>query len=190
MVREIGLPFRQPLRLASSHDESDLIAACRSGSVSAFESLYQMHGSRMKSIAYHMLGSQSDAEDAVQEAFLKIYRGIQGFSGASSLATWMYRILMNTCRDVGRKRQRSPKETEIGEFEPSPAAPSAPLQFALQQAIERIQDHHRTVFLLFEVEGLSHAEIAGMMEVPVGTSKSWLFEAKKELKRLLMGRQS
>jgi RNA polymerase sigma-70 factor, ECF subfamily len=184
MVREIGLPFHAPLSLAGSHDDSELVQRCKGGVASAFEELYRMHGSRMKSIAFHLLGNTSDAEDAVQETFLKVYRGVHGFSGSSSIATWIFRILINTCRDVGRKRRRSP----IGPgspAEPASTRPSAPLRLALEQAFRQIQEHHRLVFLLFEVEGLTHAEIAGIMEVPVGTSKAWLFEAKRELKKRL-----
>ena len=85
--------------------------AVSAAALSGYETLYRAHGGRMKSIALHLLGNTSDAEDAVQEAFLKIYRGIRGFAGQASLSTWIFRILINTCRDIGRRRKRNPEQT-------------------------------------------------------------------------------
>ena len=138
----------------------------------------------MKSIALHLLGNTSDAEDAVQEAFLKIYRGIRGFAGQASLSTWIFRILINTCRDLGRRRNRNPEQT-AGRETAFKRPPNIPLRLALEKALAQIPDNHRLVFLLFEVEGLRHSEIAAILEVPEGTSRAWLFEAKKGLQRLL-----
>jgi RNA polymerase sigma-70 factor (ECF subfamily) len=165
-------------------DEAALLAACRRHDVRAFEQLYRAHGPRLKSIAWHTLGNRQDAEDAVQEAFLKVYRGIGGFAGDSAIGTWLYRIVINFCYDLQRKRRRegSPEEALAEE---RPAAASQALSLLLRDALRRIHPQHRMVFLLFEVEGLRHAEIAAALEVPEGTSKAWLFEAKKELKRLL-----
>jgi RNA polymerase sigma-70 factor (ECF subfamily) len=168
---------RRPFR----HD-AELIQASKRGDLSAFEEIHAAHAGRMKSIAFHMLGDRSDAEDAVQEAFLKIYRGVGAIQGDSNLAPWIYRILLNCCYDMGRKRRRqaeSPMETE-------PAVPnSVSLQIALRHALGRIHPQHRMVFWLFEVEGLRHSEVAAILEIPEGTSKKWLFEAKRELKQLL-----
>jgi RNA polymerase sigma-70 factor (ECF subfamily) len=136
----------------------------------------------MKSIAYHMLGSRPDAEDAVQETFLKVYRSVGGFSGQSSLGTWMYRILLNTCYDHGRKKQRLREKPQTGDM---PGHANIPLRLSLENAIGKLNERHRTVFLLFEVEGLKHSEIATILSVPEGTSRTWLFEAKRELKRML-----
>ena len=101
---------------------------------------------------------------------------------SSALAPWIYRILLNCCYDMGRKRRRlaeSPLETE-------PAIPNnLPLQIALRHALARIHPQHRLVFWLFEVEGLRHSEVAAILEIPEGTSKKWLFDAKRELKQLL-----
>ena len=164
-------------------NEGQLLAACRRREIAAFEQVYRDHGPRLKSIAWQILGNRSDAEDAVQEAFLKLHRAIDGFHGQSSLGTWLCRILINACHDLGRRRQREAAPPEADQ--PAPVKNHLPLKLALQQALQRIHPRHRMVFLLFEVEGLKHAEIAAIMEVPEGTSKAWLFEAKKELKRML-----
>ena len=178
---QMALAARMPT--AEYATEAELIAACRRQEVRAFESLYRAHAPRLKSIAYHIAGNRQDAEDAVQETFLKLYRSIQGFHGDSTIGTWLCRIVINVCYDLARKRRRESEQP----VEDLRAVPSqAPLRAALDDALRRIHPRHRMVFLLFEVEGLRHAEIAAILEVPEGTSKAWLFEAKKELKRMLM----
>ena len=176
----------QPLEQteAEYQTEAELLAACRRRDIRAFEQIYLAHGPRLKSVAYHILGSRQDAEDAVQETFLKLYRGIHGFHGQSSIGTWLCRILINTAFDVARKRQRerAPVDSPV---ELAAAKNHLALKVALDDALRRIHPKHRMVFLLFEVEGMRHSEIAAILEVPEGTSKAWLFEAKKELKRLL-----
>lgn len=150
-----------------------------------FEQLYRTHCARLKSIAFHMVGNRQDAEDAVQETFVKAYRAIGGFQGRSNIGSWLCRILINTCYDVTRQRRRDihPEEAEIAD-RPVPCRPLA-LKVALEEALHHINPKHRMVFLLFEAEGLQHSEIAAALEIPEGTSKAWLFEAKKELKRIL-----
>lgn len=185
MVGASQLALINRLQPPEYQTEADLLAACRRHDLQAFEEIYRTHGPRLKSIACHILGSRQDAEDAVQESFLKLYRGIQGFHGQSSIGTWLCRILINTAYDVTRRRQREALPAE------PPAEPVAPkndmaLKVALDDALRRIHPKHRMVFLLFEVEGFRHSEIAAILEVPEGTSKAWLFEAKKELKQLLM----
>jgi RNA polymerase sigma-70 factor (ECF subfamily) len=163
--------------------EAELLAACRRREIAAFEQVYLEHGGRLKSIAYHILGNRQDAEDAVQETFLKLYRGIEGFHGESQIGTWLCRIAINAAYDVARKRGREVDPEEAGE--PAAVKNQLPLKVALNDAIRRINSRYRMVFLLFEVEGLKHSEIAAILQIPEGTSKAWLFEAKKELKRML-----
>lgn len=163
--------------------EDELLGACRRGDLHAFEHLFDEHAARLKSIALHMLGNRHDAEDAVQETFLKVYRGIGGFHGQSSAGTWICRILINTCYDVLRTRTVARAELEGVPSEPGKVA--LPIQLALRSAIQKLNPNYRMVFQLFEVEGYRHAEIASILQVPEGTSKAWLFEAKRELKRML-----
>lgn len=124
----------------------------------------------------------------IARTILRIYRALAGFHGESGFQAWMYRILINCCYDAGRKRGRQP-ESESGS-EPAGISPAGgsnvPLRVELKRALARIQPSHRMVFWLFEVEGFRHSEIAGILELPEGTSRKWLFEAKRDLKRLLM----
>jgi RNA polymerase sigma-70 factor (ECF subfamily) len=163
-------------------NEAELLAACRRQDLHAFEQLYRMHAPRLKSVAFHIAGNRQDAEDAVQETFLKLYRAIGGFQGQSAIGTWLCRIVINVCYDLSRKRQR--EAAPPGDDVPSPKT-QVGLKVALDDALRRINPRHRMVFLLFEVEGLRHSEIGSILDIPEGTSKAWLFEAKKELKRLL-----
>jgi len=184
MVGASQLALTGPMHSAEYASEGDLLAACRRHETGAFEQLYRAHGARLKSIAAHITGNRQDAEDAVQETFLKLYRSIGGFEGHSGIGTWLCRIVINVCYDLARKRQRETALPEAANETPAPAA-NVGLRVALADALGRINPRHRMVFVLFEVEGLKHSEIASILEVPEGTSKAWLFEAKKELKRLL-----
>jgi len=181
-VWEIGLPLRFAASLPENPTDAELVSECRRGNLRAYERLYELHASRMKSLAFHLLGSHADAEDTVQEAFLKVHKAFNSFEGQSSLATWIYRILINCCYDALRKRgQRA--EASYSHERPSRSDPA--LKIALKSALAALNDRQRLVFLMFEVEGLKHSEIAAVLQVPEGTSRSWLFEAKRELKRLL-----
>ena len=175
------LPFTA--NLSENPTDAELMEACKRGNRRAYERLYELHAGRLKSIAFHLVGSRADAEDAVQETFLKVYRAMEGFEGQSSLATWMCRILINCCYDVLRKQQRQSEQPVLREVA---SDSKLPLKIALHRALERLNERQRIVFLLFEVEGLRHSEIAAVLQVPEGTSRSWLFEAKRELKRSLM----
>ncbi|MBZ5727072.1 MAG: RNA polymerase sigma factor [Acidobacteriia bacterium] len=181
MVGASQLALMNRFEAAAYNSDADLLAACRRQDLGAFEQLYLAHGARLKSIAWHLVGNREDAEDAVQETFLKAYRAIGSFHGQSGIGTWLCRIAINVCYDLARKRRLAPEAA--GEF-PAPKN-QLPLRVALEDALKRIHPRHRMVFLLFEVEGMKHSEIASILEVPEGTSKAWLFEAKKELKRLL-----
>ncbi len=158
--------------------------ACRRGDLHAYERLYQLHASKMKSFAFHMLGSRADAEDAVQDAFLKIYQGMNQFEGQAAISTWMFRILINCCYDSLRKQQRKAEDAPKNEIA---SDPKLALKVTLERSLARLGERQRLVFLMFEVEGLKHSEISAVLQVPEGTSRSWLFEAKRDLKRMLMG---
>jgi len=172
------------------NEDARLAAACQSGDVRAYERLYVLHGTRMKNLARNLLGSPVDAEDAVQETFLKIHRSVASFRGQSSFVTWTYRILINTCYDARRSRLRKKEiaNDDSGENpRPEPRAPGAhpSLRMALERALAALTRHQRDVFLLYEVEGFRHAEIAGMLEITETASKNTLFQAKKNLRQML-----
>jgi len=192
-------PYREqiaaPDRGAEANRTADLglAEACLAGDLRAYEKLYLLHGARMKNLARNILGSSTDAEDAVQETFLKVQRSIASFRGQSSFVTWTFRILVNTCYDARRSRLRKkevPVEDEQHEDatakpEPRAAVAHPSLRLALERALEKLTRHQRDVFLLYEVEGFRHAEISEMLEITETASKNTLFQAKKNLRQVL-----
>jgi len=159
--------------------------------LAAFEALYESHGARMKSLALNVLGNRSDAEDAVQETFLRAYKNRQSFRSDAALWTWVYRILLNACHDIGRgrvaRRDSQMVGADVAVDVPTPAGDN-PMRLTLQRAVDGLAPIYRDVFLLCEVEGYTHREVAGILEIPEGTSKGRLFEARRQLKRTLTGR--
>jgi RNA polymerase sigma-70 factor (ECF subfamily) len=148
----------------------------------------------MKNLARNILGSATDAEDAVQETFLKVQRGIASFRGQSSFVTWTFRILVNTCHDARRSRLRKKEVAANDEQQRDDAAPRPEprasvahpsLRLALERALAKLTRHQRDVFLLYEVEGFRHAEISSMLEISEAASKNTLFQAKKNLRQML-----
>jgi RNA polymerase sigma-70 factor (ECF subfamily) len=179
-----------PAVLDAQSEDASLAAACLAGDLRAYERLYSLHGTRMKNLARNLLGNASDAEDAVQDTFLKVQRSIVSFRGQSSFVTWTFRILINTCYDARRSRMRKKEVANDDSAEtprPEPRAPGAhpSLRMALERALAELTQHQRNVFLLYEVEGFRHAEIAGMLGVTETASKNTLFQAKKNLRQML-----
>jgi RNA polymerase sigma-70 factor (ECF subfamily) len=191
-VEPSGIAAGQNRENSALPEDAALAAGCLSGDMRAYERLYQLHGARMRNLARNLLGSQTDAQDAVQDTFLKIQRGIQSFRGQSAFVTWTFRILVNTCYDLRRSRVRRKEHSQddsSNEMAPRPelrAPGSHPsLRMALERALAALTQHQRDVFLLYEVEGFRHAEIAAMLEISETASKNTLFQAKKNLRGML-----
>ena len=168
--------------------ERALVDGLRSGALSAFEDLYRKHAARMKSMAFNLLGNSTDAEDAVQEAFLRVYRHRSSFRGHARLSSWLFRVLINACHDLGRQRRRHRETTDLDSAAPLlPPAPQVdhPLRLTLERGLAGLSDRQRLVFLLFEVEGFRHREIAEILDIAEGTSKYALFEAKRQLQAVV-----
>jgi len=175
-------------------EDAALAAACRAGDLRAYERLYSLHGAQMKNLARNILGSSTEAEDAVQDTFLKVQRSIASFRGQSSFVTWTFRILVNTCYDARRSRLRkkevaaddeTPREDRSPRPEPRAAVAHPALRLALERALAQLTRHQRDVFLLYEVEGFHHAEISSLLEISETASKNTLFQAKKNLRQML-----
>ena len=159
--------------------------ACAAGDTKIFEELYHRYGDRMKSIAWNHLGNAADAEDAVQETFLKVHRAASTYTGEASFSTWIYKILVNTCYDALRKRKRrideAPIDDEPETIERTAMSVDDAKRITLRKLLDELPEQRRTVFTLFEIEGLSHAEIGEILGISEGNSKWILFSTKKEL---------
>lgn len=171
----------------------ELAARCRAGDAGAFEELYRQHARRLFSLAVRMIGSVDDAEDLLQEVFLQAHRKLSGFRGDSALGTWLYRMTMNQCLDHLRSRQvrmnratASLDENEADEpIAPAPVVPAPVSRVDLERAIEMVPAGARAAFLLHDVEGFEHREIAQILGISEGTSKSQVHKARMKLRAML-----
>lgn len=184
---EAALDGHRIVRAEPVDDDLRLAASCAAGETRAFEEIYRRFGERLKSVAYNHLGSIADAEDAVQETFLKVHRAAATYTGEAAFGTWIYRILVNTCYDLLRQRKRRAAEAPMDEIPEAVARTSAAVddmkRMALRKMLADLPEQRRSVFTLFEIEGLSHAEIAEILNISEGNSKWILFATKKELQK-------
>lgn len=168
-----------------------LAERCRAGDLAAFEDLYRTHGGRLYAVAYRMLGHADDAEDMLQEVFLTAFRKIGSYRGDSSLGTWLYRLGVNVCLDRLRsKARRNELRTDALEADdPPPQHADRGLgvvhRLDLERAIRDLPDGCRAAFLLHDVEGFEHREIASLLGIAEGTSKSQVHKARRRLRSAL-----
>jgi len=178
--------------------ESEAIRRSQTGDPAAFEFLYQLHSRRVYALCLRMVGNPADAEDLMQEAFLQLFRKIGTFRGESAFSTWLHRMTVNVVLMRLRKKSLptdSLEETLEPDVENSGpkrdvGAPDLRLSGAvdrvnLERSIEKLPPGYRTVFVLHDVQGYEHNEIAGIMGCSVGNSKSQLHKARTRLRELL-----
>jgi RNA polymerase sigma-70 factor (ECF subfamily) len=172
----------------------ELAQRCRHGDAAAFEELYRAHAGRLYNLVFRMAGGTGEeAEDLLQEVFLHAHRKLGSFRGDSSLGTWLYRLAVNHCLDFLRGRQaRMTRVTDSlddeGAAEPaavSPAVPTAISRLDLERAMARLPPGCRAAFVLHDVEGFSHAEIAELSGLAEGTIRAQLHRARKLLMEVL-----
>jgi RNA polymerase sigma-70 factor (ECF subfamily) len=148
-----------------------------------YAALYQRYAGRIYAMALRITGSRADAEDVLQETFLRAWGAAATFRGDSSEGTWLCRIAINRSRDLLRRRP------PLRDAEPAdPVAPGdPPANRELARALGRLPDGYREVLVMHDVLGMNHAEIAHVLEVDVGTSKSQLHKARARMRELLGG---
>lgn len=188
----------EPREERGSLPEAAAIRRAQRGDPEAFERLYQLHKGRVYSLCLRMLGNTAAAEDMTQEAFLQLFRKIHTFRGESAFSTWLHRLAVNVVLMHLRRKslpQVSLEETteteEPGEgIKREPGAEDLVLagsldRLTLANAIEQLPQGYRLVFVLHDVEGYEHNEIAGMLNCSIGNSKSQLHKARLRLRDLL-----
>ncbi len=158
-------------------EDANLAAA---GDREAFERLYRRHVPRIHSLARRMLGAD-EADEATQDAFVRAWTKLDGFRGEAAFGTWLYRLALNVIlgrrAELGKARQRFAGDVELAELPRlSEVRPDLRVDFA--RAMERLPDGAREVLVLHDVEGYKHEEIAGMLGINTGTSKSQLHRAR------------
>ena len=194
----IGQLARQRPAEPVAWTEAEAIRRAQAGESTAFEFLYQLHSRRVYALCLRMVGNPADAEDLMQEAFLQLFRKIGTFRGESAFSTWLHRMTVNVV--LMRLRKKSlPTDSLEETLEPDAensgpkrdvGAPDLRLSGAvdrvnLERSIEKLPPGYRTVFVLHDVQGYEHNEIAGIMGCSVGNSKSQLHKARTRLRELL-----
>jgi RNA polymerase sigma-70 factor (ECF subfamily) len=192
----------QEERRREAAEDRDLILLAQKGDHLAFRRLVERHQRRAFTVAYGLVRDENDARELVQEAFLRVYRGLGAFQGGSAFFTWLYRIITNLAIDVLRKPGRRELELEEGRVAPEDMG-SFPLvsridgadpidvirrrelAARIQAAVDALPSYHRSVILMREVEGMTYEEMAQATGVSEGTIMSRLFHARKKLQRAL-----
>jgi len=183
---------------AKALTEAEAIRLAQSGDAAAFEFLYQLHGRRVYALCLRMVGNPSDAEDLMQEAFLQLFRKIGTFRGESAFSTWLHRMTVNVVLMRLRKKslpaasleETTEPDDETGGPRKDVGAPDLRLSGAvdrvnLERSIGKLPPGYKTVFVLHDVQGYEHNEIADIMGCSVGNSKSQLHKARTRLRQLL-----
>ena len=184
--------FKQLENVSLSNDFS-LAQNAAKGDMTAFEELYQRHHRRVYSICLRMLQNASEAEDLTQDVFIQLYRKIGSFRGDSAFTTWLHRMTVNQVLMHFRKRTvKFEKTTEEGETPvqivsgtENPYRMPIVDKIAIEHAIEQLPNGYKNVFVLHDVEGFEHEEVARILGCSVGTSKSQLHKARLKLRKLL-----
>ena len=169
--------------------------------MSAYDELVQRYQERIYATIYHMTSNHEDASDLAQESFIKAYQALKSFKGGSSFYTWVYRIAVNkTINFLKQRRNRAHMSLNdldfnvehdpdlvalISDKTPRRAANLAELQEKLNEAMLKLSDYHRLVVTLHDVQGMSHEEIAKIMDCNIGTVRSRLFYARQQLQAYL-----
>lgn len=185
------------------NSDAALVERALENDLAAFEQLVSRYQTKIVSYATRMLGNQDDGEDVAQEVFIKAYRSLESFRGASSFSTWLYRIATNLCIDRVRKRKRSPQEAysldepldkdeERGgrdlpdtTAEPMRNVERDELRQQVRLTVAEMPEKLRSVLLMCDIQGMSYEDIAESLQCPIGTVKSRLFHARADLARRL-----
>ena len=170
-------------------DEEAIVQRCKEGDLMAYRLLYERYEQPFLRTAYRVLGRQQDSEDAVQEAFLKLHRGVHHYKSGSRFSTYFFRILLNSCYDIIRKR--GPELSMDTNIAVPSYHSSTEIKQSIEQAIAALPDQMRVCFILFAIEEFKQDEIAQILGISVGTVKasihrariklrSWLSDSRKE----------
>ncbi len=180
--------LNDPAGRARAVDEADTVDRARRGDVSAFESLYRAHSAAVYGLCLRMTASRSQAEELTQETFVRAWRALHSFRGEAALGSWLHRLAVNVVLEAGRSEKRRtarvvpvPDLSDLGRArteEPGVA-------MDLQRALATLPDGARMVFVLHDVEGYRHDEIAAMRGVSAGATKAQLHRARRLLREAL-----
>lgn len=169
----------------------ELVERCGRQEAAAFEELYRLHAGRVYNLACRLSGSLSEGEDLLQEIFVLVFRKLGSYKGEAALGTWIYRLATNHCLDFLRSRDARMRQVTgtLGDEDVTMPAPARPLRadrIDLERAIARLPDGYRAAFVLHDVEGFEHREVAALLGIAEGTSKSQVHKARLKLREYLL----
>ena len=172
-------------------DERELIARLQKRDEAAFEELIRQYEKKVYTLCFRMCGNSEDAEEAAQDAFLALWRGIDRFRQESSLSTWIYRLATNACIDTLRRRKKQSGSVSLDAVDTSPQPQETvehrEAQKLLQEGLSALPEEYRKVLILREIEGLSYTEIAESASIELGTVKSRISRGRSLLRNFLSG---
>jgi RNA polymerase sigma-70 factor (ECF subfamily) len=203
-TRDTAASNSKQARIKEAEEDRALIALAQGGDHAAFRQLVERHQRRAFAIALSLVRDENDARELVQDAFLRVYKGLGTFQGGSSFFTWLYRIITNLSIDLIRKpghrlaelddSKLDGEDSQEADFpllsrvdgaDPVDVVRRREIASRLQQALEALPSYHRGVIIMREIEGLSYEEMAQVMGVSKGTIMSRLFHARQKLQRAL-----
>lgn len=179
-------------------DERELIARLQKRDEAAFEELIRQYEKKVYTLCFRMCGNSEDAEEAAQDAFLALWRGIDRFRQESSLSTWIYHLATNACIDTLRRRKKQSGSVSLDDEElfvdavdtspqPQETVEHRETQKLLQEGLSALPEEYRKVLILREIEGLSYTEIAESASIKLGTVKSRISRGRSLLRNFLSG---
>ena len=194
-------PEVAPPSVAAPVEEMELVRQARKGDLAAYDELVRRYQERIYATVYHMTANHEDANDLAQEAFIKAFQALKSIKGGSSFYTWVYRIAVNkTINFLKQRRNKGQMSLDdldfnaehdpdlvalISDKTPRREVGLAELQEKLNAAMQKLSEPHRLAVTLHDVQGLSHEEIAKIMDCNVGTVRSRLFYARQQLQAYL-----
>lgn len=182
-------------------NERELIARLQKRDEAAFEELIRQYEKKVYTLCFRMCGNSEDAEEAAQDAFLALWRGIDRFRQESSLSTWIYRLATNACIDTLRRRKKQSGSVSLDDEElfvdavdtspqPQETVEHRETQKLLQEGLSALPEEYRKVLILREIEGLSYTEIAESASIELGTVKSRISRGRSLLRNFLSGNEN
>ena len=167
-------------------DERELVGRCQRGEDSAFADLVDRYKNLVYAMIYRMMSDRTQVEDLAQDVFLKVHRGLPYFRGEARLSTWIYRIVANVCVQARSNRRPMTSSTDVAEPASSDGAfADLELRDRIEKAMAKLPDNYRFLIAAHYLKGVQYEALAESLNIPLGTVKTHLFRAKRQLRELM-----